>query len=64
MKSISLNCIQSSIVFLFLFYNLLLKLEVVSLLEISGLKEFQFVTVRGKKLYLNTSDLTGVGMKW
>ena len=30
------------------FFNLLLKLEVVSLLEILGLKEFQSVTVRGK----------------
>ena len=38
------------------FCNLLLKLEVVLLLEISGLKEFQSVTVRGMKLYLNTSD--------
>ena len=43
---------------------MLLKLEVVSLLEILGLKEFQSVTVHGKKLYLNMSDLTAGGMKW
>ena len=46
------------------FSILLLKLAVVSLLELSGFKEFQPVTVCGKKLYLNTSDLTAGGMKW
>ena len=40
---------------------MVLKLEVVSLLEILGLKEFQSVTVRGKKVYLNMSDLTAGG---
>ena len=44
--------------------NLLLKLEVFSLLEISGHKEFHFVSVHGKKLYLNTLELTAGGMKW
>ena len=33
------------------FSNLLLKLEVVSLLEMLGLKEFQSVTVRGKTIH-------------
>ena len=41
-----------------------LKLEVVSLLEFSGFKEFQSATVHGEKLYLNTSDLAAGGMKW
>ena len=44
--------------------NLPLKLEVVLLLESSALEEFQSVTLRGKKLYLNTSDLTAGGTKW
>ena len=47
-----------------LFDNLLLKLEFVSLLEILGLKDLQSVTVCGKKLYLNTLDLTVGGVKW
>ena len=50
-KSVSLDAVHGFPVTYTIFSNLLLKLEVVLLLEISGLKEFQSVTVRGTKLY-------------
>ena len=45
------------------FSNLLLKPEVVSLLNISEFKEFRSVSVLGKKLHLNKSYLSAGGMK-
>ena len=47
-----------------LFSILHLKVSILSQLDISGLREFQSVIVRGKKLYLKRSVLTDEGVMW
>ena len=45
-------------------YSILhLKVIILSQFDISGLREFQSLTMRGKKLFFNTSVFTDGGMK-